>query len=101
MVLDSGPPPISSSEKDLTRKEHSTLAQLRSGYCRLLGSYKSRIKKDAASTSVLTAARCHMMSSISSFAWPPDYNDTVRLTEQTDGHCPGSQLSRGERPRLK
>ena len=40
--------PISNSEKELTRKERSTLAQLRSGYCsRLLGSYKSRIKKDA------------------------------------------------------
>ena len=46
VVLDGWPPPISSSEKDLTRKERSTLAQLRSGYCRLLGSYKSRIKKD-------------------------------------------------------
>ena len=47
MVLDGWPPPINNSEKELTRKERSTLAQLRSGYCRLLGSYKSRIKKDA------------------------------------------------------
>ena len=47
MVLDGWPPPISNSEKDLTRKEGSTLTQLRSGYCRFLGSYKSRIKKDA------------------------------------------------------
>ena len=46
-MLDGRPPPISNSEKELTRKERSTLAQLRSGYCRLLGSYKSRIKKDA------------------------------------------------------
>ena len=44
VVLDGRPPPISNSEKELTRKERSTLAQLRSGYCRLLGSYKSRIK---------------------------------------------------------
>ena len=36
VVLDGGPPHISSSEKQLTRKEHSTLAQLRSAYCRLL-----------------------------------------------------------------
>ena len=43
VVLDGRPPPISKSEKELTRKERSTLAQLRSGYCRLLG----RIKKDA------------------------------------------------------
>ena len=47
VVLDARPPPISNSEKELTRKERSTLTQLRSGYCRLLGSYKSRIKKDA------------------------------------------------------
>ena len=47
VVLDGRPLPMSSSEKDLTRQERSTLAQLRSGYCRLLGSYKSRIKKDA------------------------------------------------------
>ena len=47
VVLDGRPQPISNSEKELTRKEHSTFAQLRSGYCRLLGSYKSRIKKDA------------------------------------------------------
>ena len=47
VVLDGRPPHISNSEKELTRKERSTLAQLRSGYCRLLGSYKSRIKKDA------------------------------------------------------
>ena len=47
VVLYGRHPPISSSERDLTRKERSTLAQLGSGYCRLLGSYKSRIKKDA------------------------------------------------------
>ena len=46
-MLDGRPPPISNSEKELARKERSTLAQLRSGYCRLLGSYKSRMKKDA------------------------------------------------------
>ena len=42
VVLDGRPPHISNSEKELT-----TLAQLRSGYCRLLGAYKRRIKKDA------------------------------------------------------
>ena len=40
LVLDGCPPPISNSEKHLTRKERSTFAQLRSGYCGLLGSYK-------------------------------------------------------------
>ena len=47
IVLDGLPHPINDSEKDITRKERATLAQLRSGYCKLLGSYKSRIKKDA------------------------------------------------------
>ena len=47
IVLDGLPHPINDSEKDLTRKERATIAQLRSGYCKLLGSYKSRIKKDA------------------------------------------------------
>ena len=99
VVLDGRPPPINNSEKELTRKERSTLAQLRSGYCRLLGSYKSRIKKDA-NLDVCTARRL-MMSSIFSFPGSPDYTDTVRPMEQTDGRCPGTQLSRGKRPRLK
>ena len=47
IVLDGMPHPINDSEKDLTRKERATLAQLKSGYCKLLGSYKSRIKKDS------------------------------------------------------
>ena len=47
MVLDDFPPPINDSEKDLTRKERATLAHLRSGYCKFLGSHKSRIKQDA------------------------------------------------------
>ena len=47
IVLDDLPHPINDSEKDLTRKERAILAQLRSGYCKLLGSYKSRLKKDA------------------------------------------------------
>ena len=46
-MLDGQPPPISNSEKELTRKERSTLTQLRSGYCILLCTYKSIIKKDA------------------------------------------------------
>ena len=68
VVLDGRPPPIISSERHLTRKERSTLAQLRSRYCRLLGSYKSRIKKDA---SLNVCADCGMTPhnvKISSFA---------------------------------
>ena len=55
-VQDGYPPPIINSEKYLTTKERLTLAQLRSGYCGLLCSYKSRINKDATSTSVQTGA---------------------------------------------
>ena len=49
-MLDGRPPPISKSERELTRKERSTLAQVRSGYCRLLGSYKSRINLHISTT---------------------------------------------------
>ena len=68
VVLDGRPPPVSNSERELTRKERSPFAQLRSGYCRLLCSYKSIIKKEA---SLYVCADCGtrlMMSSISSFA---------------------------------
>ena len=41
-MLDGRPPPISKSEKELTRKERSTKIRI---YIHL-GSYKSRIKKD-------------------------------------------------------
>ena len=47
IVLDDLPHPINDSEKYLTRKKRATLAELRSGYCKLLCSYKSSIKKDA------------------------------------------------------
>ena len=47
VVLDDRPPSINISENELTRKERTTLAQLRSGHCRLLSSYKNRISKDA------------------------------------------------------
>ena len=82
VVLDGRPPPISNSEKELTRKERSTFAQIRSGYCRLLGSYKSRIKKDA---SLDVCADCGISLRLPG---SPDYTDTVRPIEQTDGRCP-------------
>ena len=39
-LLDTQPPPISPSESRLSRIQRTTLAQLRSGHCRLLGDYK-------------------------------------------------------------
>ena len=105
-MLDGRPPPISNSEKELTRKERSTLAQLRSGYFILLGSYKSRIMKDA---SIYVCAYCgttlHDVKHL--FVFPAHPTTLIpsdlwsRPMEQTDGRCPGTQLSRGERPRLK
>ena len=47
IVLDDLPYPINDSERDLTRKERATLAQVSSGYCKLLCSHKSRTKNDA------------------------------------------------------
>ena len=46
IVLAGLPPSIRNSEKDLTMKERLTITQLRSGYCELLDSYKSRIRND-------------------------------------------------------
>jgi hypothetical protein len=42
-VLQSAPPPINVSEKDLPRHTRATLAQLRSGYSKYLNSYKARL----------------------------------------------------------
>ena len=39
-LLNAPPPPISPSEATLTRKQRTTLAQLRSGQCQLLNDYK-------------------------------------------------------------
>ena len=41
VVLDDRPPLINVSEKELTRKERTTLAQLRSGHCRLYSSHSA------------------------------------------------------------
>ena len=70
IVLDDLPHPINDSERDLTRKERATLAQLRSGYCKLLGSYKSRIKKDASlDVKHLFACPAHPTTLIPSDLW--------------------------------
>ena len=102
-MLDGRPPPISNSEKELTRKERLTFAQLRSRYCRLLGSYKSRIKKDA---NLDVCADCgttpHDVKHLFVCpAHPTTLIPSVRPMEQTDGRCLGTQLSQGERPILK
>ena len=39
-LLGTTPPPVANSEKHLTRKQRSTLAQLWSGQCHLLGDYQ-------------------------------------------------------------
>ena len=44
-VLNYRPPPIRDEETYLTRRQRATLAQLRSGHCKLLNSYKKRLKR--------------------------------------------------------
>ena len=96
VVLDGRPPPISNSEKYLTRKKRSNLAQLRSGYCRLLGSYKNRIKNDS---SLYICTDCSMTQHDVKHLFVFPAHPTTMTT--SGGRCPGTQLSRGERPRYK
>ena len=91
VVLDDRPPLFNISEKELTRKERTTLAQLRSGHCRLLGSYKSRISKEV---SLDVCGKTPYDASLQLPSSSNDY-DAVGLMEQTSGHTPGTQLSRG------
>ena len=44
-VLNYRPPPINDGETYLTRRQWATLSQLRSGHCKLLNSYKKRLKQ--------------------------------------------------------
>ena len=102
IVLDDLPHPINDSERDLTNKERATFAQLRTGYCRLIGSYRSRIKKDASlnvcadcintphDVNHLFACPAHPMTLISSDLW-----------KKNNGLNPEIQLSRGGTPRLR
>ena len=102
VVLDDRPPAINISEKELTRKERTTLAQLRSGHCRLLGSYKSKLSKDV---SLDVCADCgktpHDVKHLFNCPISSNGHDAVRLMEQTCGRNPGTQLSRGRNTRLR
>ena len=49
-VLNYRPPPISDEETYLTRRQRATLSQLRSGHCKLLNSYKKRLKQTDSSS---------------------------------------------------
>ena len=96
-VLDDIHPLINNSEKDLTRKESTTPTQLRSGHCRLLRSYKSRINNDASLNVCADCGRTHVMISISSIArviqrqwhcriygadqWTPSWNSAISKQE--------------------
>ena len=101
VVLDDRPPLINNSEKDLDRKERTTLAQLRSGHCRLLGSNKSRINKDARLNVRADCGRTpHDVKHLFNCPAHPT-TETVGFIEQTSGRHPGTQLSRGRRTRLR
>ena len=95
VVLDGRPPPISNSEKDLTRKERST-------NIRILWTPEllQELNQEGCKPQRLCRLRHDEPCCQASFRLPgpPDYNDTVRFMEQTGGRCPGTQISRGERP---
>ena len=88
-MLDGWPPPIISSERDLTRKERSTKIPIVDSWAPT----RAESRRMPASTSVPTVACRHMMKASLRLPGSPDYNDTIRLMEQTDGRCPGTQLS--------
>ena len=48
-VLNSRPPSINDEETLLQRRQRTTLSQLRSGHCKLLNSYKKRLKQSDSS----------------------------------------------------
>ena len=48
-VLNIRPPPINDEETLLQRRQRTTLSQLRSGHCKLLNSYKKRLKQSDSS----------------------------------------------------
>ena len=49
-VLNNRPPPINDDETLLSRRQRTTLSQLRSGHCKLLNSYKKRLKQSDSSS---------------------------------------------------
>ena len=49
-VLNYWPSPINDKETYLTRRQRATLSQLRSGHCKLLNSYKKRLKQTDSSS---------------------------------------------------
>ena len=49
-VLNNRPPPISDEETLLSRRQRTTLSQLRSGHCKLLNSCKKRLKQSDSSS---------------------------------------------------
>ena len=49
-VLNNRPPPINDEETLLSRRQRTTPSQLRSGHCKLLNSYKKRLKQSDSSS---------------------------------------------------
>ena len=90
VVLDDRPPAINISEKELTRMERTTLAQLRSVHCILLSSHKSRISKDV---SLDVFADCGKTPhDVKHLFNCPAHSTTMTPMEQTCGRNQGNQL---------
>ena len=49
-VLNNSPPPINNQETFLSKRQRATLSQLRSGHCKILNSYKKRLKQTDSSS---------------------------------------------------
>ena len=52
IVLNNRPPPINREETFLSRRQRATLSQHRSEYCKLLNSYKKRLKQTDTSSNL-------------------------------------------------
>ena len=101
VVLDDRPPLINISLKEPTRRDRTTLAQLRSDIVDSSAPTRAESVRMLASTFAPTAARHNTMLIISSIAQLIHDNDTVGLMEQTSGRNRGTQLSRGRSARLR
>ena len=97
IVLDDLHHPINESEKHLTMNERFTFVQLRSGYCRFLGSYKSIIKdgrlqvcancdKTPLDVKYLFACPAHPTTLIPSDLWSRLMNSIRKFSYLEAGH---------------
>ena len=84
-VLNNRPPPINDVQTHVSRRKRATLSQLRSGHCKLLNSYKKRLKQSDSSS----CPDCGMDPQ-----HVPLFNCTAHRTDLSPVNCGTSQLGR-------